>query len=214
MIDGRRAIVALSQYRFDEPSGRPRELFYGLAKERDVVFVEAPASSEPGVPDSWDLRFPLPHLLVARPLLRASCTGYADAPVRKMVGMLRQLLRWQDVQRFVAWIDTPDALGIARRLGAGFLVYDCAAPLEPSRVQDSPRPDVVRAADLVLVAEPSGAPRSWARAAARTLADLDEAEGVLPAAAAAIAARPPRDDRGRRVAGRSARARAARGVRR
>lgn len=181
MLDPRRAILALSRTPFDDPSGRPRELFTGLARERQVIYVEEPVAAEAGVPDSWELQFPGPHLLVARPALRAAASGFAGAPHPQVASMLVQLLRWQDVEDVVAWLDTPHALPIARALGARLLVYDRPSAAAPAQGGEDGRgvavdPELARAADLVVVAEPVEGPHRWRRTAARALADLEEAE--------------------------------------
>jgi hypothetical protein len=176
-----RAVVALCRAPFEHGRGRARELFAAVAKEREVVYVEEPVAAEPGVPDSWEIQFAAPRLVVCRPLLRGAGGGYAGAPLVPLASMIRKLLRWQGIEDFMAWIDTPHAFSTAQRLGASFLVYSCANVLwgdgEPA---DSGllalEADVVRAADLVLVSEPGLERQSGARAAARILADLSEAE--------------------------------------
>lgn len=180
-----RALVVLSRRRFDDPSGRPRALFETFAKQRDVVFIEEPETSEPGAPEAWDLQFPMPHLVVARPVLRAACDGFGAAPVRQLVSMVQELLHWQDIGEFAAWLDCPEVYPVAQQLEPGFLVYDCAEPLWPAGgAPDAAlvplEAELLRAADLVLVAEPSHEPRSWLRTAARMQADLEEAERVPP----------------------------------
>lgn len=181
MLDRPRAILALSRACFDDTSRPTRELFTALAKEREVLFVEEPAAAEPGVPDSWEIQFPAPHLLVSRPVLRTPSRGFEKAPLGRVTAMLRQLLRWQDIEDFVAWVDTPHALPIAERLEAQFLVYECPDALGSPRGEEDPHlvrleAELVRTADLVLVADPGDAALSPSRTALRMLADLAEAE--------------------------------------
>jgi len=206
MLDGRRAILAFSTARFDDPSGRPRELFAALARERQVIFVEDPTAAEPGVPDSWELQFPAPRLLVCRPVLSASDEGPAGPAGPRVAPMLAQLLRWQDVGEFVAWLDAPHALRIARRVGASLVVYDASDAPGARRVgEDGPLVpldcELARAADLVVAAGPSDEPHRWSRMAARALADLAEAER-LPRALRRR--RAPRERRGDERPGRRA----------
>jgi hypothetical protein len=204
MLDVPRAILALSRARFDDRSGRPRELFTALARHREVIFCEEPVAAEPGVSDSWELQFPAPHLVVCRPVLAASGDGFANAPHARVASMLVQLLRWQDVGEFVAWVDTPHALPVARRLAASLVVYDCehafrsAQPEEDARRETDLDGELLRAADLVVVAEPSAEPLSWTRAAERMLADLDEAERAPRALRRRRSLRPPPARRVRR----------------
>lgn len=196
MLDRPRAILALSRARFDDASRHARDLFTALAKEREVIFVEEPAAAEPGVPDSWEIQFPAAHLLVCRPVLRTTSRGFDKAPVSRVAAMLRQLLRWQDVEEFVAWLDTPHALRIAQRLEAPFLVYDCAGGLWDAHdnAEGNLVPleaELVRVADLVLVAGPGEETLSPSRRAARTLAALAEAERTPRALRRSLARRRP-----------------------
>ncbi|HEX2485168.1 MAG TPA: hypothetical protein VHQ66_07705 [Myxococcota bacterium] len=178
-----RAIVALSRGRFESPDGRARELFTALAKEREVVFVEAPIAADPGVPDSWEIQFAAPRLLVCRPVVHAAGGGYEKAPPARVASMIRKLLRWQGVEEYLVWLDTPHAVPTAQRLDPPFLVYSCADVLWNERGEADPglvklEAELVREADLVLVAEPSQERMSATRAAVRVLADLEEAERV------------------------------------
>jgi hypothetical protein len=178
-----RAIVALSRGRFESGEGRARELFTALAKEREVVFVEAPIPADFGVPDSWEIQFAAPRLLVCRPVVQATGAGYEKAPPARVASMIRKLLRWQGVEDYLVWLDTPHALQAAQRLDPPFLVYSCADVLWNECGEADPalvklEAELVRAADLVLVAEPSQERMSGVRAAARVLADLEDAERV------------------------------------
>ena len=159
MERGRLPIVLFfSRERWDS-SGRARELCIRFAKERPVILLERPAPAEPGVPDSWDLEFPMRQLLVGRPVLTQSSA--AAAPTR-LPAMIRQLLRWQDVGEWIAWLDTPASFPLARRLAPRLVVYDRARPAAPLTADTSPsEAELVRDADLLFLGEPRTDRSSW-----------------------------------------------------
>ena len=164
----RRPIVFFSEQRWDA-SDRARELSTRFAKQRPVVVLERPARAEPGVPDSWDLQFPMRRLLVGRPVLRR---GTAVASPR-LVRMIQQLFHWQDVGEWVAWLEAPGSLPLARCLSPRLVVYD--RPSGPAARPADERPAdaaLVRAADVLFV----GARGPWDGLAAHMLAELAKAE--------------------------------------
>jgi len=173
MDDGRLPIVFFSKERWDS-GGRSRELSTRFAGERPVVLVERPAPAEPGVPDSWDLVFPMRQLPVGRPVLTRSSA--AAAPGR-LPGMIRQLMRWQDIGDWIAWLDAPSFLPLARGLAPRLVVYDCAAPA--ARLPGGAilgEAELVRTADLLFLGEPRADRSSWDGLAAHMLEELARAE--------------------------------------
>jgi hypothetical protein len=156
MENGRLPIVFFSKQRWDS-GGRSRELSTRFASERPVVLLERPSAAEPGVPDSWDLVFPMRQLLVGRPVLTRSS---AAAAPHLLLGMIRQLMRWQDIGEWIAWLDAPSFLPLARGLAPRLVVYDRAGSAARLPAGGSPGEDeLVRTADLLFLGEP-GAERS------------------------------------------------------
>jgi hypothetical protein len=166
-------IVYFSAERSD-PSGRSRALATRFAKERPVILLEQPACSEPGVPDSWDLEFPSRQLLVGRPVLAESAVS---AVRRRLPAMLRQLLRWQDVGEWIAWLDAPTSFPLARELAPRLVVYDCGGPAASLHGDPGPHEAaLVRAADLLFLGESRADRGSWDGLAEHMLRELALAE--------------------------------------
>jgi hypothetical protein len=171
-------VVIFSRQRWDA-GGRAFQLSTRFAKERLVVLLEQPANAEPGVPDSWDLEFPMRQLLVGRPLLtRATAAAVSD----RLPAMVRQLLRWQDVGEWIAWLDAPSAFTLARELAPRLVVYDCARPSLPVGADAGPsETELLRAADLLFLGDAVAEPLSWDGLAGHMLGELARAErGGLP----------------------------------
>lgn len=183
-------IVIFSRQPWDS-GGRARELSTRFAKQRPVVLLEPPAPAEPGVPDSWDLEFPMRQLLVGRPVLtRASAAAVSD----RLPAMVRQLLRWQDIGEWIAWLDTPAAFTLARDLAPRLVVYDCAHPSLPVAADAGPREaELLRAADLLFLGDAGAGPLSWDGLAGHMLGELARAErgGLPPLRVAQGEASPP-----------------------
>ena len=173
MERGRLPIVFFfSRERWDS-RGRARELSVRFAKERPVILLERPAPAEPGVPDSWDLEFPTRQLLVGRPVLTQSSA--AAAPSR-LPAMVRQLLRWQDVGEWIAWLDTPASFPLARSLAPRLVVYDRTARAAPVAAETSRNEaELVRTADLLFLGERADR-SSWDELAGHMLSELARTE--------------------------------------
>jgi hypothetical protein len=165
-------IVFFSKERWDS-GGRSCELSTRFAGERSVVLLERPSAAEPGVPDSWDLVFPMRQLLVGRPVL----THGSSAAAQRLPGMIRQLMRWQDIGDWIAWLDAPSFFPLARGLAPRLVAYDCAAPAALLPAGASPgEAELVRTADLLFLGEPRADRCSWDGLAAHMLEELARAE--------------------------------------
>jgi glycosyltransferase involved in cell wall biosynthesis len=146
----RMPIVVYSHLRWDSVFQRPQQLLSRLSRSHSVLFLEEPTSSEPGVPDSWELQFPLSNLAVYRPVLHDPPVSFDAERLRPMTELL---LHGQDAQRHIAWVYTPMAFPLAQALTPDVLVYDCmdelsaflGAPAEMRRREI----DLLRAANLV-----------------------------------------------------------------
>jgi UDP-galactopyranose mutase len=115
-------IVVYSHLRWSSVTQRPQQLFSRISAMRRVLFVEETAPADPLVPDSVELRYPLPNLIVARPILNSVSEPF---DVTRLAPILRRLLRWQDFGSHMAWLYTPLALPLARAMSPQLVVYDC-----------------------------------------------------------------------------------------
>ncbi|HEX5067441.1 MAG TPA: glycosyltransferase [Myxococcota bacterium] len=139
-------IVVYSHLRWSSLMQRPQHLFSRISSSRRVLFLEETVQADPHVRDSIELRYPLPDLIVARPIL----AGAADAFDAARLGPIaRRLLRWQDFATHVAWLYTPAALELAQAMSPELVVYDCMD--EQSALES----ELLERAHLVFSAGPS-----------------------------------------------------------
>ena len=91
--------------------------------------------------------------------------------------MIRQLLRWQDVVEWIAWLDGPASFPLARSLEPRLLVYDRRGAAAPLAADTSPsEAELVRAADLLFLGEPRADRSSWDELARHMLSELARTE--------------------------------------
>jgi UDP-galactopyranose mutase len=149
-------IVAYSHLRWNSVFQRPQQLLSRIACSRPVYFFEETAAADPLVPDSIELRYPLPNVVVIRPILQGS-TGPFD--VERLAELGKRFLRWQQIERHIAWIYTPMAAPLAKALAPQLTVYDCMDEL--SAFLDAPvslperEMELLADADVVFTGGPS-----------------------------------------------------------
>ena len=115
-------IVVYSHLRWNSVYQRPHQIMSRISERRPVLFLEETVAADPLAPDSAELQYPLPNLLVVRPILQSP--GGPFDPER--LGVLgKRLLRWQHAARHIAWLYTPLALPLAQALSPERIVYDC-----------------------------------------------------------------------------------------
>jgi UDP-galactopyranose mutase len=151
-------ILVYSHLRWASVFQRPQQLMSRLARERDVVFVEEPLSTN-GRP-AWELESPVPRLVVARAHVpAANAIAFGGPHVVGLSGMLRRLLRRLRIGPHVAWLYTPMALPLARTLGPELIAYDCMDELAAFDGAPPELPgleaELLRAADVVFTGGPS-----------------------------------------------------------
>ena len=117
-------IVAFSHLRWDFVFQRPQQLLSRLSATRRVLFVEEPIDGG-SEPDGWALSRPADGLLVARPRL-SHLTGRSPQSVHSATaGLLRDLLRDEEVANPVAWVYTPMAEPLLDAVAPALVIYDC-----------------------------------------------------------------------------------------
>lgn len=110
-------LICLSHLRWDFVFQRPHHLMTRCAADRRVFFVEEPIYGEG--PPGMDLHR-TGRVTVAVPHL--PCGTNADDGVRTL---LNELIRTEDIRRYVLWYYTPMALGFTGHLTPEAIVYDC-----------------------------------------------------------------------------------------
>jgi UDP-galactopyranose mutase len=139
-------IVVYSHLRWSSVTQRPQQLLSRISSSRRVLFFEETQPADPHVPDSVELRYPLPNLMVARPILTGAANAFDAA---RLAPIARRLLRWQDFATHIAWLYTPAALELAHAMSPELVVYDCMDELSAFESE------LLERADLVFTGGPS-----------------------------------------------------------
>jgi hypothetical protein len=148
-------LVVLSRMRWNDRQCRARQLLSRLAPHWRILFIEEPVWGMG--PPTVERRDEGPDVTVLVPHSPVCVTGFDSLP--HLTPLLRQHFRSRRVQRPVLWIDSLDALPLARTFGPRVLVYDCpgdtaslAALLGPRDATDPRATALLQEASLVLAA--------------------------------------------------------------
>jgi UDP-galactopyranose mutase len=145
------AIITFSHLRWDFVYQRPQHLLSRMARGlgRRVFFIEEP------VPDSaaphWERFHPEPDVIVLRPHTPASQPGFHLEQLPVLRDLIRQLLREENLARYVVWLYTPMALPLAQDLEPLAVIYDCMDEL--SAFLNAPPELLEREAHLLQLAD-------------------------------------------------------------
>src|SRR4029079_4664164 len=122
-------LVAFSHLRWDPAFKRPPQVMSRLAEHRPVLYVEEPVANgdEPTLETTAIGR----NLIVARPHLAAAKAraGFGHGNQDLLAALVRaelEQLGWRD---HAAWLYTPMALGVSKRLRPRATVYEAIANL-------------------------------------------------------------------------------------
>ena len=154
MID---ALVAFSHLRWDCVHQRPQQILTRLARKWRVLFVEEPRFHA-GDPRA-ELHAPANGVTVLTPHTPLTAPGFHDDQIPLLSKLIATALARERIAAYGAWLSTPMALPLLRKIAPRFIVYDCVD--EPSAVPDAPRQLVqrehalMRIANAVLCAGPS-----------------------------------------------------------
>ena len=152
------ALLVFSHLRWNWVWQRPQHLLSRLARHYRIVVVEEPLWAAEGTA-RWEMAEPLPGLRVATPLTRTSAPGFCEAQFPELEELLDQLVRHENVRDCLAWLYTPMALPLARRLKPLGIVYDVMDELSAFRGASpellSLEAEAYRTVDLVFTGGPS-----------------------------------------------------------
>jgi UDP-galactopyranose mutase len=112
-------IIVYSHLRWSAVFQREQQQLTHLATQRPVYFFEETLAAEPLVPDSIELQYPKPNLVVIRPILE-KFSGPFD--LARLAPITKRFLRWQRVERHIAWVQTPLAAPLAQALSPVLLI--------------------------------------------------------------------------------------------
>jgi UDP-galactopyranose mutase len=116
-------IVVYSHLRWNFVYQRPQHVLSRMARRRRIFFVEEPAPAE-GKP-RIEVSFPVPNVLRCLPTGMVTGEPFHPAHIETIAPLLAQLLDGADQRAHVAWLYTPLAIDLARRLTPSAIVYDC-----------------------------------------------------------------------------------------
>jgi UDP-galactopyranose mutase len=143
-------VVVFSHLRWDFVYQRPQHLLSRLAARQPVLFVEEP-EPDPAGPARWDRSAPTPGVTVFRPRTPLAEPGFHPAQLALVAPMMDEVREAAGPRGTIAWLYTPMALPLARRLDPALVVYDCMDEL--SLFAGAPPELVAREAELMELAD-------------------------------------------------------------
>jgi UDP-galactopyranose mutase len=143
-------VVVFSHLRWDFVYQRPQHLLSRLAARQPVLFVEEP-EPDPAGPARWDRSAPAPGVTVFRPRTPLAEPGFHPAQLALVAPMMDEVREAAGPGGTIAWLYTPMALPLARRLDPALVVYDCMDEL--SLFAGAPPELVAREAELMELAD-------------------------------------------------------------
>lgn len=116
-------ILVFSHLRWNFVYQRPQHLLSRLARDYRIIFMEEPMT---GSSSNF-----LEHISackgveILRPHITGTAVGFDDENVELLQEMLASYLLANNIDDYAAWLYTPMALPIAKRLSANAIIYDC-----------------------------------------------------------------------------------------
>jgi UDP-galactopyranose mutase len=127
-------LLVFSHLRWGFVHQRPQHLLSRLAGRWRVLHVEEPVFLDPAEgPARLDAFEIGPDLTVLTPYTPVKAAGFHDDQIAVLDGLLHSYLDGQGLHVDTAWLYTPMALPLAKRVGADCLVYDCMDELSAFR---------------------------------------------------------------------------------
>ena len=150
------ALLVFSHLRWDSPYRRPQEILSRLAQRTRVLFVEEPRfhAGDPGA----IARAPVRNVTVLTPRTPLNAPGFHDDQIPLLSKLVANALAREQMHEYGAWLDTPMALPLLKKLRPRCIVYDCIADL--AALPGAPRQiaqrehALLRMANAVLCASP------------------------------------------------------------
>lgn len=123
-------MLALAPVRWNALPSTSRHALTQFATTRPVFVLEPPERIETGDREFWELNCAGRDLLICRPRV-LSVRGFEKPD--EQVRMARALLRWLDIESFVALLYTPAEEVVARALAPSLVIHDRG--FEPARMR-------------------------------------------------------------------------------
>jgi UDP-galactopyranose mutase len=151
-------LVVFSHLRWDFVYQRPQHVLSRMAARRRVIVIEEPVH-DPSAAARVEIEHPVANLSVVRTHTPVTEPGFCDAQQPVMERMVRDVMIDEGIRHPVAWLYTPMALPLARKLEPIASVYDCMDEL--SEFLGAPpgllerETELLRWVDLVFTGGPS-----------------------------------------------------------
>lgn len=145
-------LICLSHIRWDQATGRPRELLARAVRDRRVFFVEDPIYEATPRPYLSFRRSPDGVLIAVPTLLPATGPRRGNTMQRELIN---HLLAFQGIRRHVLWLWNPAALAFSDHLASDAIIYDSLdQPALRRTAAFDPELLVLGAADVVVTSTP------------------------------------------------------------
>jgi protoporphyrinogen oxidase/glycosyltransferase involved in cell wall biosynthesis len=120
-------LVVFSHLRWDSPYRRSQEILSRIAQRTRVLFVEEPQfhAGDPGA----IARAPVRNVTVLTPRTPLNAPGFHDDQIPLLSKLVGNALVREQMHDYSAWLDTPMALPLLKKLRPRCIVYDCIADL-------------------------------------------------------------------------------------
>ncbi len=150
-------VITFSHLRWDFVFQRPQHLLSRLSARHRIIFIEEPII-DPGAAPHWE-RIKAGNVLVCRPHTPLMECGFNDLQKPTLQDLISQLIREENLERYVVWFYTPLALPLVEGLAPLAVVYDCMDELSaflhaPKQLLDY-EAKLLKLADLVFTGGPS-----------------------------------------------------------
>jgi UDP-galactopyranose mutase len=145
-------IVTFSHLRWDFVYQRPQHVLSRLANQRPVIFIEEPAIEDHHSPEPyWERSRPEKNVTVLRPHTPSAARGYHDEQIPHLQKLVKNFVREERLNDYIAWFYTPMALPLLDGLMPQAIVYDCMDQL--SAFLNAPENLLQREAQLLHLAD-------------------------------------------------------------
>ncbi|MFO1434604.1 MAG: glycosyltransferase [Candidatus Competibacteraceae bacterium] len=150
-------LIVFSHLRWNFVYQRPQHLMTRLARHYRVTFIEEPIFHES---DRFlEIQEIAPNIRVARPHTSIHAPGFHDDQLPDIEELVESYLLEEGIEDYIAWLYTPMALPLLRRLEPSAIIYDCMDEL--AAFKNAPRQllqresALLKMADLVFTGGPS-----------------------------------------------------------
>lgn len=158
-MKAKQTIIVFSHLRWNWVWQRPQHLLSRLADTFDILFIEEPMPCADNQVAHWHFKQTSPSVLVCTPYTRSDKPGFHRMQLHELGHLVDTLIEQQGIRQPLAWLYTPMALPLAKRLRPDGMIYDVMDEL--SAFKDAPpelldwESEAYRCVDVVFTGGPS-----------------------------------------------------------